>query len=101
MPSEGSLTKESETELTGRPAGTAVWQGAAELGVDLTAAITAALDCGSLSAMSASVIYLHYFIGLSMEEIGDALKLSYDQVRRSHKKALKAIRNTGLLDGYS
>lgn len=78
-----------------------VWQEAADLGTDLAAAIEAACAAGALSGLSVMVLYLVYVQGTTLEEAAERLQVSYDQARRLRRRALQAIRDTGLLDGYA
>ncbi len=85
----------------GGQAAVATWQVAADLGADLAAAIRAACAAGALSGLSVAVLYLVYVQGMALEDAAERLQVSYDQARRLRRKALQAIRDTGLLAGYA
>ena len=72
----------------------------ADLSADLAAALTAAAHNGSVGACEFEVTYLYYWMGLTFAEIADTLDISEDAARRAHKRMLKALRETGLLEGY-
>lgn len=71
-----------------------------ELGADVIAAMKHVAMSGAVSAREFEVTYLYYWRGLNFEEIAEGLGISPDAVRRSHRKMLKALRNSELLEGY-
>jgi DNA-directed RNA polymerase specialized sigma24 family protein len=77
-----------------------VWHAVLELAADLHAAMDKAKEDGTLSPMDVAVLFMYYWRDLTFLEIADVLKISVDSVRRRHKRALEAIRETGLLEGY-
>ncbi len=78
----------------------APWQEIIALGIDLARSLEAAVKNNRLSPVERLILYLHFAEGWEMEEIAHHLDMSYSQVRRSLKRALKAIQDTGLLKGY-
>ena len=87
---------------TTRPSGSSVespWEDTVALGVDLARAVEAAA-ADRLSGVESLVLLLHYVEGWETDEIAERLDMSYTQVRRTLRRALKAIEETGLLHGY-
>ena len=75
------------------------WEDTVALGVDLARAVEAAA-ADRLSGVESLVLLLHYVEGWETDEIAERLDMSYTQVRRTLRRALKALEETGLLQGY-
>ena len=76
------------------------WKEVVELGVCLEKAIRTAVRRGSITPLDCAVLYLCYWHGYSDQEIAAEFRLSADAVWRRRKKALRALRDTGVLIGY-
>jgi DNA-directed RNA polymerase specialized sigma24 family protein len=70
------------------------------LGADLARAIASAAQSGKLQPWGVIILLLYYFAEWSFQEIADLLHVHEAVVRREHTKALRALKETGLLDGY-
>jgi len=77
------------------------WKAVVALGVDLLRAIESAVASGAISNFDRLVLILYYWRGDTLAEIADLFDLHEDVARRSLHKALRAIRDTGLLEGYA
>ncbi|HUU53884.1 MAG TPA: sigma factor-like helix-turn-helix DNA-binding protein [Armatimonadota bacterium] len=75
------------------------WEDTVALSVDLARAVEAAA-AETLSGVDCLVLLLHYVEGWETDEIAKRVDMSYTQVRRTLKRALKALQETGLLQGY-
>jgi RNA polymerase sigma factor (sigma-70 family) len=77
-----------------------LWKATVELGVDLSRAVEEAFGSGRLSMWQRLVLYLHYFAGMTFDEIAEHASLPEWTVRRDHKRALEALRESPALRAY-
>lgn len=75
------------------------WEDMVALAVDLARAVEAAA-ADKLSGVESLVLLLHYAEGWETNEIAERLDMSCAQVRRTLRRALKALQETGLLQDY-
>ena len=75
------------------------WEDMVALAVDLARAVEAAA-ADKLSGVESLVLLLHYAEGWETDEIAERLDMSSPQVRRTLRRALKALQETGLLQDY-
>jgi DNA-directed RNA polymerase specialized sigma24 family protein len=80
--------------------GPAAWQDVVALTIDLARAVEAAVRDGSLSGVESLALYLHYAQGWEMDRIAQRLGMRHGEARQALRRALKAIQQTGLLQGY-
>lgn len=71
-----------------------------DLGVDLQRAMDHAVEAGILGHVQRLVIYLHYWHGLTLREIAEALGKDEEAVREELVGGLRAVKATGMLEGY-
>ncbi len=76
------------------------WTDAVDAAVDIRNAIEKARKRGSLDDWECVVLCLHYGLELSFRRIADVFNVHEDVVRRARTRALKALQDTGCLDGY-
>ena len=70
------------------------------LRADLQRAIDRALAREAISDRQVLVLYLHYVSEFSTDEIAGMMGVKRATVRRDMQRALRAIRDTGYLEGY-
>ncbi len=78
----------------------ASWMSVVERAADVATAVKEAQKRGTLSSVGAVVLLLYYLEGRPLREVATLIHVSPSTVRRELREALKALRETGLLDGY-
>ena len=76
------------------------WRDLSHLRADLETAIEAAYKAGTLNAWDALVLYLTYIQDWACPKVAEHLQQSVSKTRRDRDRALRALRDTGLLKGY-
>ena len=79
---------------------TSTWEAVIAMLEDLQQAIDLAQARGDLTPFGTVILYQHYVWGWTFEQIGGHFDIHESTIRREHRKALQAIKNTGMLDGY-
>ena len=83
------------------PQSLSFWMAAIDTMVDVHKAIDAAFQSASIDNFERLVLYFHYWLERTFVDIAEALDVHVDVVRRAQRRALKAIEETGLLEGYA
>ncbi len=76
------------------------WKTAMDVLVDVHRAIEEASRRGEMSNFQRLLLYLYYFLDVPFVHIAEVFDLHEAFVRRQHRAALQAIKDTGVLDGY-
>jgi DNA-directed RNA polymerase specialized sigma24 family protein len=76
------------------------WEPLVEVTVDVRNALERAFQEGHIDNFDRWVLLHYYFRDMTMAEIAASADVHEDVIRRAINRALRALRETGYLDGY-